>query len=77
MPVLRRPEFWKLKLKLVEKGMSQPELAKAIGVSEFTIKSRLRGESPFKVDEVEAICRVLGIDDPAEAWQIFFAKDVR
>lgn len=43
------------------KGISVKSLATNAGMSRHTLGRRLDGTSPFKVDELAAIARVLGV----------------
>jgi len=43
-----------------EAGVSQLRLADESGIPRPTLIRRLKGQSPFKVDELEAIASVLG-----------------
>ena len=45
----------KLKGKLVEKGKSQEECAKAIGNSLYTFNLKINGKTSFKLDEAEKL----------------------
>ena len=50
--------------KLKEKGVTQAELARRIGIDPRTICKKFKGGAPFLYSEVVAICRELGIDNP-------------
>ena len=54
----------KLKGLLREKGMTQDDLAKAVGLSPSGLNLKMNGKLGFRVDEVYSICVRLGIDDP-------------
>lgn len=53
----------KLKARLVEKGMSQTEAAKAIGISYQSFNNKLRNALEFKASEIEKLCDILDISD--------------
>ena len=42
-------------------GLRQADLADAIGISRGSLSSRLSGERAFRIDELVAIARVLGV----------------
>lgn len=46
---------------LDEREMSGRDLAKATGIPQRTIAGKLRGAQPFTVDDLDAVCRVLGV----------------
>lgn len=47
---------------LEERGMSGNALAKASDIPQTSIAGKLRGVSPFDLDDLAAICRVLDVD---------------
>lgn len=59
------------KAKMALAGYNQKELSKEIGVSEQLLTRRLK-TGVFRSDEIERICPVLHIEDPA---QIFFCSN--
>lgn len=62
-----------LKGKIVESGMTQSELAKAIGISENSLSRKIQGKRDFRLIEVVEICNVLNIGNPKE---IFFNDNI-
>lgn len=60
----------KLKAKFVERGLTQAAVAKAIGLSERTMVSRIKS-GVFGSDEIDKMIEVLCIENPSE---IFFVK---
>lgn len=46
---------------IADQRIKRAHLANAIGVSPDTLRSRLKGEKPFNIDEFVAICHVLGV----------------
>ncbi len=52
----------RLKLLRVARGMTQPELARAAGVSQTTVSACERGMSSPSL--LEAMAEVLGVEDP-------------
>lgn len=64
----------KLLGRMVERGYSQKSLAKAIGISDNTMTSRIKLRSSFNTDEIDNICDVLGITDNSEKVEIFLCN---
>lgn len=65
-------DYSKLKGLMREKGYTQAELARAIGISESTLNLKLSGKSFFKADEILKISSVLDIMRPLDDY--FFCK---
>ena len=61
-----------LKGKIVENGMTQEAVAKAIGMSPATFNRRMR-DGAFGTDEAEKMIDILNIDNPS---YIFFNQEV-
>jgi transcriptional regulator with XRE-family HTH domain len=61
-----------LKAEIVRNGLTQKEVAKALGISEKTFISRMR-RGVFGTDEAEKMIKVLDIKNPID---IFFAAEV-
>lgn len=61
-----------LKAEIVRNGLTQKEVAKALGISEKTFISRMR-RGVFGTDEAEKMIKVLDIKNPID---IFFAATV-
>jgi transcriptional regulator with XRE-family HTH domain len=59
----------KLKALLYEKGISQREIAKAIGVAEKTFGGKMRGLRNFTLREAWDICELLNIKNPIDVFQ--------
>ena len=58
----------KLKAKIVERGMTQGEVAKIIGISPNSLSRKLLGKRDFLLSEVIALCSALEIDNPQEIF---------
>jgi len=56
----------KIKAKIVERGMTQGEVAKIIGISPNSLSRKLLGKRDFLLSEVIALCSVLELDNPEE-----------
>lgn len=65
----------KLKAVIVEKGMTQVSVAKAIGMSNRAWFCRMQN-GKFDADEMLSIINAIGIDKEM-AMDIFFADDVK
>lgn len=51
-----------LRIKLIERGLSVQELAKAVGISQATMYVKLNGKSDFTYKEVMSIKKTLALD---------------
>lgn len=63
-----------LKAAIVRAGLTQGEFARKIGMSANTLTSRMSGETPFNIDEVDKAREILSIDN-SEICAIFFNHD--
>ena len=59
---------------IASKGLTQKKLAEMIGISKNTISAKMNNKSSLDTDEIERICRVLGIKDVTEKANIFLAN---
>lgn len=64
--------FPNLKAELAKKKMNRVNLAKAIGMREITINSKIQGKHQFKLEDMLKIKEFLGVDMPLEE---LFYKD--
>lgn len=55
-------DYSKLLGRLKEKNLTQDQLAVKIGISPASMNLKLNNKSPFKQNEILAICDVLDID---------------
>lgn len=62
----------KLKSKIVASGLTQLQIAKAIGMSGSAFNNRLHNKTEFKTGEIGKICSLFGIETE-EMMSIFFA----
>lgn len=62
-----------LKGKMAEKGVSQAELAKAIGISVNSMSRKMLGKREFQLSEAVAISKFLQLENPGE---IFFGDRI-
>ena len=63
-----------LKAAIVKEGFTQGEFAKKIGISTNTLTSRMSGQTPFNVDEIDKACEVLHLDSCEEICDIFLGS---
>lgn len=59
---------------MAARNVSGYALAKGTGIPQSSISRKLNGEAPFDLDDVQAVCRVLEID---EADLITWSKRTR
>lgn len=65
-----RKKFVGLRLRFVENGLTQAEVAKAAGIAQSTLSARLAGKSDFTTGEITRIADLLEI--PPEKYGSFF-----
>lgn len=63
------PRQAKLRGILAERGISQKEVAKAIGMNENYFSDRMTGDVDFRWSEVVKICRLLEIENPLKVFE--------
>ncbi len=59
-----------LKAAYIKKGLTQAEVAEAIGINPKTLSLKINNKAVFGTDEIEQLTKLLKIDDP---MRIFFA----
>ena len=64
--------YSKLLGRMKECGFTQQRLARAIGISEYSLNAKLNNKFSFKQEEMDAICRALDIPNE-EIGEYFFA----
>lgn len=57
-----------LRAALAQQGMTQGKLAELVGISPNSLSRKLNGKRPFTLGEVEAISRVLELQNPAAVF---------
>lgn len=65
-------KFPKLRAKIVERGITQGQLAKAIGIEKSTLSAKMNGKTEFKLAEMTLIRMYLDLT-PDEFYAVFFA----
>lgn len=66
----------KLELRIQQSGLKKSYIANALGITLKTLANKIANRCEFKASEIDAICKLLGITDPAEKEAIFFAAKV-
>lgn len=66
-----------LRSAIARAGMTQGQVAAAIGVSPNTLSAKILGHSFFDTNEIDKICKVLSIQDETEKALIFLADSSR
>lgn len=64
--------YSKLLGRIKECGLTQEQLAKAIGKNKSTLSTKFNGRYPFTAKEIDDICKVLNISND-EIGDYFFA----
>lgn len=59
-----------------QSGKTQKHIAQSMGLTREGLRLKLIGQSDFKTEEVNSICRELGINNAMMRNRIFFAKKV-
>lgn len=68
--------FDKLKGKIKEIYNTQNEFAEAMNMTPNTLSSKLNNNTYFSSEEISNAVELLKINNPIEAWHIFFTKQV-
>lgn len=58
-----------------DNGLTLKGVAKKMGISYMSLHRKAKNVSPFRVSEVEMLCRIVGISTKAERDRIFFANE--
>ena len=72
---MKEKNYARLRGRTIEKGMSQKDVAKQIGMSETTYSLKLNGRYPFKQSEMQKIINLLSIPVD-EIGSYFFTQKV-
>lgn len=65
--------YWKLRGAIREKFGTQNAFAEALGVNKCALSRKLAGKREWRLDEVQAVCRLLEI--PADCVGDYFFSD--
>lgn len=68
--------FNKLKGKIKEVYNTQNDFATDMEMSPNTLSSKLNGQSYFSSEEISRAVELLKINNPVDAWNIFFSQQV-
>ena len=63
----------KLKALIMERGFTQEEVAKRLGISVQSLNYKINNKREFKASEIQALTKILDVQD---VDSIFFARDV-
>lgn len=50
-----------VRAEMARRGISQTALAKSLGLSQPSVSARLRGATPFDINELSAVAHFLGV----------------
>lgn len=62
----------KLRQRIKDSGFRLGYVAQVLGISQYTLQKKLDNDSEFKISEVDALAKLLGLS-PAEKNALFFA----
>lgn len=57
-----------------ESGLKKSYIAKAIGITAYSLAKKIRNENEFKASEINGLCNLLKIDSAEDKERIFFAN---
>lgn len=63
----------RFKAQVILAGMTMKQVAAGLGIDEATLYRKMKGKSDFYRGEIQTLCTMLNIDDPAA---VFFAKEL-
>ena len=64
----------KIKILLIEKDMSQRDLAIKCGLNKTTVNQIINDKTSPRTDQIEKICAALGVTDCSEKAAIFLKR---
>lgn len=67
--------YRRLRGAMVAAGLSQDDLGDILHMSAASISNRLRGQQPWRVDEMYAVLTHLGIEKPEAVLGYYFPRD--
>lgn len=65
-----------LEARIYKSGLKKSYIAQVLGINPKTLSNKIANRCEFKASEIDALCKLLGITDPAEKEVIFFAEKV-
>ena len=60
---------------IFDAGIKKGRLASLVGINSYTLALKINNEREFKASEIDALCKILGIN-VEKRMQIFFAPRV-
>lgn len=63
----------KLNDRIQASGLKKSYIAKVLGVADSTLARKINNAQDFRASEIDALCKLLGIDSLEEKEAIFFA----
>lgn len=66
---MNTPKQSRLRGIMAEQGISQNQVAKAIGMNANYLSNRMTGDTDFRWSEVVKICKLLNIDNPLNVFE--------
>jgi hypothetical protein len=65
-----------LECRIQKSGLKKSYIAQVLGITLKTLGNKIANRCEFKASEIDKLCKLLGITDPAEKEAIFFAAKV-
>lgn len=65
-----------LEQRIQKSGLKKSFIAKTLNIGPRTLANKIANRCEFKISEMKALCKLLGITDPAEKDAIFFDEEV-
>lgn len=62
----------KLRAIIAQKGFKHSFIARSLGIGTAALTNKIVNRSDFKASEIDALCKLLGIDNLEEKESIFF-----
>lgn len=60
-----------VKARMVLMGLTQPEVAKSMGINVATFNAKLNGTRRIYLDEYTKLCQILNVTTPEESKELF------
>ena len=57
---------------IAQSGYKKTYIAQTMGISRCTLNNKINNVTEFKASEIDALCRIIGLDDPQTKEEIFF-----
>ena len=59
---------------IASRGLKYQYIAKCLNISRETLDRKIKNKSDFRTGEVQLLCEMLGITEPADKERYFFAQ---